>query len=109
MKYRITFNETVEEGRDSVTHGGVSFHNGKATEVDGDAVELSPWFVGNPSFTVEAIEDETTKNQTRPDDVAKNSRAGNADKAADSGSKGSDGTKEAVKPAVKRARKSASK
>lgn len=64
MKYRITFNETVEEDRDSVTHGGVSFHSGKATEVDGDAVELSPWFVGNPSFTVEAIEDETTKNKT---------------------------------------------
>lgn len=57
MKYNITFNETVED-RDNVTHGGVTFHKNEATEVDSNEVELSPWFLGNPSFAVEAIEDE---------------------------------------------------
>jgi hypothetical protein len=60
MKYNVTFIEPVE-GRDTITHGGVSFPVGKAVLVDSTLHDMSPWFEGNSSFEVEAVKAEAEK------------------------------------------------
>lgn len=69
MKYKVKFIENIE-GRDSITHGGVSFPIGEAVTIDSEKVELSPWFVGNPFFEIEEIDNETT--ETVNDDATEN-------------------------------------
>lgn len=70
-KYQVTFIDKVE-GRDTITHGGVSFPIGEAVTIDSDDVEMSPWFIGNRSFNVEEISGETAKNQAQHDDISEN-------------------------------------
>lgn len=100
-KYQVTFIDKVE-GRDTITHGGVSFPIGEAVTIDSDDVEMSPWFIGNRSFNVEEVSGETAKNQDQHDDASEN--------RSDSG--GSEDAREVdqkpaveVIPAAKRARK----
>ena len=60
-KKKITFIAEAEDGV-PITHGGVVFVPGQPVTVDADEVQLSPFFLGNPSFTVEDA-NETTENQ----------------------------------------------
>lgn len=66
MRYQVKFIESVE-GRDTISHGGVSFPVGKAVTIDSEKVEMAPWFIGNRSFHVEEMTDEPTiSNDEKP-------------------------------------------
>ena len=97
-KYQVTFIDTVE-GRDTITHGGVSFPMGKAVTIDSDDVEMSPWFIGNRSFKVEEVSGETAENQNQHGDATESRRDNGAGEGA-----GEATQKHEVKPA-KRTRK----
>lgn len=103
MKYQVKFIEKVE-GRDTITHGGVSFPIGKAITIDSEKVEMAPWFIGNRSFTVEEMADETTENQNQHDDASENrSDSSGSEDAGQIAEKSAD----EVKPVTKRVRKKA--
>lgn len=104
-KYLVTFIEEIE-GRDTVTHGGVSFAPGKSVELDSNEVEISPWFEGNRSFTVEEIKNEATEDKNLDDNAAENrSDSGGSEGASQDDEKPT----EVVKPVKRVRRKAATK
>lgn len=103
MKYKVKFIENIE-GRDSITHGGVSFPIGEAVTIDSEKVEMSPWFEGNSSFTIEDIADETTEDKPVDDDATED----RSDSGANEGA-GEDDQVNAVKVKPTRSRKAVRK
>ena len=105
MKKLVTYIEHVE-GRETVLQNGVSFPvGGKGVIVDSSEFEMSPWFEGNASFTVEDI-NETTETESVDDDAVEDRgvSVGSEDANQD------DEATEAVKPVpVKRTRKRTTK
>jgi hypothetical protein len=106
MKYNVKFIGQVE-GRDAITHGGVSFPVGKAFEVDSDKSAMSPWFVGNPSFEVEEIENESTETESEHRDAAEIDADSDGSQGADQDGQGTENAQDTVevKSVAKRVRK----
>lgn len=79
MKKKVTFVEQIE-GRDTITHNGVTFSPNQAVVLDPSVTEMSPWFIGNRSFIVEDYDEAT--------ETANRSENGSSDAGADRAGEG---------------------